>query len=88
MGTLALLGLALVAVGWASNAVGTINPIATIGELCQSRGIAFHVDAVQAVGALMLEQSDEWAVGRRYFSLESLTRLADTDPHGPPALAA
>ena len=40
------------------------------------------------VGALMLEQSDEWAVSRRYFSLESLARLADTDPHGPPASAA
>ena len=26
----------------------------------------------------MLEQSDEWAVSRRYFSLESLARLADT----------
>jgi hypothetical protein len=43
---------------------------------------------VRLVGALMLEQSDEWAVSRRYFSLESLARLADTDPHGLPALAA
>ena len=35
---------------------------------------------IRLVGALMLEQSDEWAVSRRYFSLESLASLADTDP--------
>ena len=40
------------------------------------------------VGALMLEQSDEGAVSRRYFSLESLARLADTDPLKLPAVAA
>jgi len=31
------------------------------------------------VGALMLEQNDEWAVGRRYMSLESLAPVSD-DP--------
>ena len=40
------------------------------------------------VGALMLEQSDEWAVSRRYFSLESLARLTDTHPPQLPAVAA
>ena len=35
---------------------------------------------VRLVGALTLEQPDEWAVGRRYFSLESLARLADAHP--------
>jgi putative transposase len=43
---------------------------------------------VRLVGALMREQSDEWAVSRRYFSLESLASLADTDPHRLPAVAA
>jgi putative transposase len=37
---------------------------------------------------LMLEQSDEWAVSRRYFSLESLAKLADTEPTRLPAVAA
>jgi hypothetical protein len=36
----------------------------------------------------MLEQSDEWAVSRRYFSLESLARLSDTEPCKLPAMAA
>jgi len=43
---------------------------------------------VRLVGALMLEQSDEWAVSRRYFSLESLASLADTDAAKLPAVAA
>ena len=34
---------------------------------------------VRLVGALMLEQNDEWAVSRRYMSLESLACLSD-DP--------
>ena len=34
---------------------------------------------VRLVGALMLEQNDEWAVSRRYMSLESLSALSD-DP--------
>ena len=34
---------------------------------------------VRLVGALMLEQNDEWAVSRRYMSLESLGSLSD-DP--------
>jgi hypothetical protein len=32
---------------------------------------------VRLVGALMLEQNDEWAVSRRYVSLESLAPVSD-----------
>ena len=38
----------LVSVMHANNEVGTINPIAKIGEICHSRGILFHTDAVQS----------------------------------------
>jgi putative transposase len=40
------------------------------------------------VGALLLEQNDEWAVHRgRYMSLETIAPLSD-DPIKPPAVAA
>jgi cysteine desulfurase len=43
---------ALVSVIYANNEIGTINPVSEIGQLCQSRGIVFHTDAVQAAGYL------------------------------------
>jgi cysteine desulfurase len=46
---------ALVSVIYANNEIGTINPIAEIGELCRSRGILFHTDAVQAAGFLPID---------------------------------
>lgn len=46
---------ALVSVIWANNEVGSINPIGKIGELLAEKGIRFHVDAVQAVGAVDLD---------------------------------
>jgi cysteine desulfurase len=46
---------ALVSVMWANNEVGSIQPIAEIGELCRARGVLFHVDAVQAFGKLAID---------------------------------
>ncbi len=43
---------ALVSVMYANNEIGTINPIAEIGEVCHSAGIPFHTDAVQAAAYL------------------------------------
>ena len=45
----------LVAVGWASNAVGTINPIAEIAERVHRAGAWLYVDAVHAAPHLALD---------------------------------
>jgi cysteine desulfurase len=42
----------LVSVMHANNEIGTIEPIEAIGVICRERGVAFHSDAVQSVGAL------------------------------------
>ncbi|MBQ9832659.1 MAG: cysteine desulfurase NifS [Clostridia bacterium] len=40
----------LVTIMFANNEVGTIMPIAQIGEICRKHNVWFHTDAVQAVG--------------------------------------
>lgn len=76
---------------WAQ--IASTNPLERVNKEIKRRadvvGI-FPNDAaiVRLVGALMLEQSDEWAVSRRYFSLESLARLADNHSRQLPATAA
>ena len=45
----------LVSVMHANNEIGTIEPIAEIGALCRDRGVTFHSDAVQTVGALDID---------------------------------
>ena len=45
----------LVAVGWASNAVGTINPIAAIADRVHRAGAWLYVDAVHAAPHLSLD---------------------------------
>lgn len=34
---------------------------------------------IRLVGALMFEQNDEWAVSRRYVSMESLKEICDDE---------
>jgi len=46
---------AVVSVIYANNEIGTVNPIAEIGAICQAHGIPFHTDAVQAGAYLPLE---------------------------------
>ena len=48
---------ALVSVMTANNEVGTIEPIAKIGQIVRARGIPFHTDAVQAAGHIPLDVS-------------------------------
>jgi cysteine desulfurase len=45
----------LVALMWANNEVGTLNPIREIGELCHAKNILFFTDATQAVGKVPVD---------------------------------
>jgi cysteine desulfurase len=47
----------IVSVMYGNNEVGTINPIAELGEICRARGVLFHTDAVQAAGHLRIDVS-------------------------------
>jgi cysteine desulfurase len=46
---------ALISVIYASNEIGTIQPVAEIGSIAREHGIPFHTDAVQAGGKLDLD---------------------------------
>lgn len=49
---------AIVSVMWANNEVGTVQPVRAIADLCRQRGVAFHTDAVQAVGHVPVSVRD------------------------------
>jgi cysteine desulfurase len=49
---------ALVTVMYANNETGVIFPVDRIGEIARSKGIPFHVDAVQAAGKIPFRVSD------------------------------
>ncbi len=46
---------ALISVIMANNEIGTLQPIAEIGEIARRHGVPFHTDAVQAGGAVPLD---------------------------------
>jgi cysteine desulfurase len=48
----------IVSVMHANNEIGSIQPIARIGEIVRSRGVIFHTDAVQTAGVLPLKVDD------------------------------
>lgn len=48
----------LISIMLANNELGTINPIAEIGQLAKSRGILFHTDAVQGVGKIPVDVNE------------------------------
>jgi len=49
---------AIVSLMWANNETGVLFPVEEIGQLCRSRGVPFHCDAVQAVGKLPMKVKD------------------------------
>ncbi len=48
----------LVSVMFANNEIGTIEPAAEIGRICRARNVPFHIDAVQAGGALPIDVTE------------------------------
>jgi cysteine desulfurase len=48
-------GTVLVSIIHASNEIGTIQPIARIGEICRQKGVYFHTDAVQSFGKIPID---------------------------------
>ena len=49
----------LVTVMYANNEIGTIQPIAQIGKICNEKNVPFHTDAVQAAGHLHINVKEE-----------------------------
>ena len=46
---------AIVSVIHANNEIGTLNPIAEIGEVCREHGVPFHTDSVQGAAHLPID---------------------------------
>ena len=49
----------LVTIMYANNEIGTVQPIAEIGDVCRRHGVLFHTDAVQAVGHLPVNVAEQ-----------------------------
>ena len=71
---------------WAQ--IASTNPLERVKRRADVIGIFPNDEAIiRLVGALMLETNDEWAVARRYMSLETLARVTDNPTVRLPAVA-
>jgi putative transposase len=59
----------------------SFGPMAVMPSLTNDEAI------IRLVGALILETNDEWAVARRYMSLETIARVTDNPTVRMPAVA-
>ena len=64
----------LISIGYASNEIGTIQPIAEVGALAREKRIAFHSDAVAAEGLIPLDVKKD--------QIDLLT-ISSNDIYGP-----
>lgn len=62
---------AVVSVMWANNETGAIQPVERVGAICAEAGVAFHTDAVQALGKVPV-RVDAMAVDLASFSAHKL----------------
>lgn len=73
--------------------IHSTNPLERLNKEIKRRtnvvGIFPNEAAItRLVGALMLEQNDEWAVTRRYMTLETVAAICDDHPMDPAMIAA
>lgn len=76
---------------WAQ--IASTNPLERVNKEIKRRADVIGIfpnDAaiVRLVGALMLEQNDEWAVSRRYMTLETIGAVSHNPIVSLPAMAA
>ena len=71
---------AIVSVMWANNETGVVFPVEEIAQVCRSKRVLFHTDAVQVIGKMVL------GVGKTAINLLSLSAHKFHGPKGVGAL--